>query len=168
MTTNGNNEFKLKSTWNLWVHATFKKDWSLQSYTHLIKISNFHDFYKFINNMQQFNYMQTHFFIMRNNIKPIWEDEPNRNGGTCKFKFTDNYLDAWEELSLYVLNEDIIEKCNTINGISFNPKNNIKNPHVIIKIWNSDNDDISTKINKDLLDKYKDVSIKYDKNAPEY
>lgn len=157
-------DMKLNSVWNVWTHDIFNKDWSLQSYGHVFKIDNIADMWRFLNNMKEFNYTKTHFFIMRDGIKPIWEDEPNRGGGICKIKIEENALDAWEDLVIYTLNEDIVANFSTINGVSFNPKNN----HTIIKIWNSCTEDISDTLNPVIKNKYKDKSIRYDLNIPEY
>lgn len=157
-------DMKFSSIWNIWAHDVYNKDWSLQSYKHIMKIENVGDMWSFLNNIKEFNYMKTHFFIMRDNIKPIWEDDQNRNGGTCKFKFDNDALDAWEEFVIHTLNEDIVSNFNTINGVSFNPKNSC----TIIKIWNSKNKDVQDTLNPKLKDKYKDISIKYDSNQPEY
>ncbi len=94
----------------------------------------------------------------------MWEDDQNRTGGTCKLKFEENVLVEWEELVVYTLNEDIVKNFGTINGISFNPKNN----HTIIKIWNSTDENIQETIHPFLKNKYKDISMRYDINEPQY
>lgn len=158
---------KLKTNWNLWIHDN-KKNWALQSYIHLLSIDSFEDCYEYINNIDEFDIMRTNFFVMRGNIKPTWEDNHNRNGGACKFKFEKDFIEEWEELLIYTLNEDVLTNCSSVTGLSFNPKNNPKNSHVIIKLWNNDKEDISTKINPILQEKYKDISIKYDLHSPEF
>ncbi len=157
-------DLKFNSVWNLWTHDIYNRDWSLQSYQHVFAIENVGELWGFLNNIQQFNYLKTHFFLMRDNIKPIWEDSQNRNGGMCKLKVEQNILDAWEEFVIYTLNEDIVENFNTINGISFNPKNNF----TIIKIWNNCKENIQNTLNPILKNKYQNTSIKYDLNIPEY
>jgi hypothetical protein len=157
-------DMKFNSVWNVWTHEIFNKDWSLQSYKHVYKIENVADLWGFLNNMDKFNYTKVHFFIMRDTIKPIWEDEMNRNGGICKIKIDGDALESWEDFVIYTINEDIVTNFSTINGISFNPKNN----HTIIKVWNSCAEDISVTLHDDIKEKYKDNSIRYDLNIPEY
>lgn len=61
--------------------------------------------------------------------------------------------------------EKLVDNVADINGISITPKNNWS----IIKIWNRDKKNkIDRLLNKSILDKYKNVSIMYKENQPEY
>ena len=75
------------------------------------------------------------FFIMREDIFPTWEDPDNRLGGCVSFKVvSDNILEAWNKLFLYLISENITNEENLyteINGISIAPKKEFN----IIKIW---------------------------------
>jgi len=66
---------------------------------------------------------------------------------------------------VYLMCSKLVLLVDDINGISFTPKNN----WAIIKIWNKDkNNDLTKLLHRDLLNKYKKVSIQYKKNEPEY
>jgi hypothetical protein len=153
-------------TWNVWIHRNSSKDWSLSSYDRIMSVNNAAEFWNFINNFNKINYMDYQFFMMRNDIKPTWEDPVNYNGGAAsiRLKLSDkNLLKIWEDICLYVLCDQICTEITTINGISFNLKNDL----VVIKIWNDNiNNDISKKINKQLISKYRLFQIVYIKNRP--
>lgn len=160
-------DLKLNSPWHVSLHGVYEKNWTLASYKDVCTLTSFRDFWYFINNFKFFNYTKTHFFVMRNGINPLWEDEENRNGGICKIQFTLLLaVEAWELLLLLTLNESILQtKNHLVNGISFNPKSNC----VIIKIWSNNGDvDISKLLNQQILDKYKNLSIKHSRVVPEY
>ena len=74
-------------------------------------------------------------FLMREGIKPIWEDPKNRNGGCFSYKVSNKQVcSVWKELT-YVLVGDSISKQMTfvanVTGITISPKKNF----CIIKIW---------------------------------
>lgn len=112
-------------------------------------IINVADFWKFSNNFHQINYMDYQFFLMKNDILPIWEAPENRNGGAISVRVSvsnPNLLNIWEDACLLTINGQICvnsNDINDINGLSFNLKNNL----TVIKIWNGHgNNDISKKI----------------------
>ena len=80
---------------------------------------------------------------MRDNIKPVWEDPENVDGGCWSYKITkrDAYR-AWIELSTALIGETILNTNTTeINGISISPKKGF----CIIKIWNNNSKYSDTK-----------------------
>jgi hypothetical protein len=163
---NDANQIIFPHPWNIWIHKNSSKDWSLESYDNIMTINNVIDFWNFINNFNKLNYMDYQFFIMNNNIKPTWEDPENRNAGAAsiRLKLSDkNLLKVWEDICLYVFCDQICTEITTINGISFNLKNDL----VVIKIWNDTiNNDISKKINRQIISKYKLNNIIYIKHRP--
>ena len=130
----------LHSTWVLWYHDIKNTEWTLDSYIKVAEFNTIEDFWKlytYINNKPQLitNGM---FFLMRENILPIWEDTSNINGGYWSFKISIHSIThAWNEISMALIGENILknrENMYTINGISISPKKNF----CIIKIWNSE------------------------------
>ena len=130
----------LHSTWVLWYHDIKNTEWTLDSYIKVAEFNTIEDFWKlytYINNKPQLitNGM---FFLMRENILPIWEDNSNINGGYWSFKISIHSIThAWNEISMALIGENILknrENMYTINGISISPKKNF----CIIKIWNSE------------------------------
>lgn len=160
------NSIPLAHNFILWCHDIASTDWSLQGYQKLCKITNVSEFWRLFNNFSKLGYKFNSFFFMREGIDPTWEHEMNRNGGTCSLR-TDigESLMIFEELCSYMVCNSLTDCPSDITGISFSPKNN----WAIIKIWNSNKlNDLSVTLNTELLGKYKDLSIKYKENNPEF
>lgn len=156
-------------SWNVWIHKNSSSDWSISGYDNIMTIKSVADFWLFANAFNKLNYMDYQFFIMRENIKPIWESPENRNGGSAiiRLRLSDkNLLNIWEDICLYTINNQICSSSiSDINGISFNLKNDL----TVIKIWNNNGAiDISKKISKQLIQKYKLHAIVYTRNRPEF
>lgn len=163
-------DLKLFTSYTLWCHDTYNKDWSLQSYKKMYTINTVSDFWKVYNNLNKMGYKSNNFFLMKHNIDPIWEHPNNRNGGLCSFKVeTEHALSVFENLSMRMLcgmlTDNHPNELEDINGVSFSSKNS----WTIIKIWNSDKKyDISKMLKKEITNTYKNTSIIYKENAPEY
>jgi hypothetical protein len=148
-----NSDTKLNNKWILWYHDPLDTNWDIRSYKNLQEISNMKEFweiYKFMNNNIVENSM---LFMMRNGIKPLWEDEKNVPGGCWSFKITKgNLANVWRNLSAYLCGETLISNKNNyslLNGISISPKKNF----CIVKIWNGD----KKQNNLELLNKIEDL-----------
>ena len=133
-----NSEITLNNKWILWYHDPLDTNWELTSYKKLQEISNIREFwevYKFMDNNIVENSM---LFLMRDGIKPLWEDEKNVPGGCWSFKISKgNLYNIWLNLSAYLCGESLISNKKNyalLNGISISPKKNF----CIVKIWNSD------------------------------
>ena len=63
------------------------------------------------------------FFIMKEGIYPLWEDNQNINGGCWSYKIIkkDAYK-AWVQLAVSLIGESLSTETNFINGISISPK----------------------------------------------
>ena len=144
-------ENKFNNKWNLWYHHE-KDNWELSGFKKIFTIENVNQFWTLFNNWNELggiNYK--HFFIMKNEITPIWEDPKNIDGGCWSFKV--NYQTAselWENLSIYLVTEKISDQ--EIVGISICLK---KNNNIVIKIWNTDSNKNSLSLlNESLLQKW--------------
>jgi hypothetical protein len=77
-------------------------------------------------------------FLMRDGIKPIWEDPQNRNGGCFSYKVLNkNVYEVWKELTYSVVGDFISHNhsfVSAVSGITISPKKNF----CIIKIWMKD------------------------------
>jgi hypothetical protein len=77
------------------------------------------------------------FFLMKNDIKPMWEDKRNVDGGCWSFRVTKKDVHrTWQELAMSTLGEFLMKESKyskIINGISISPKRSFS----IIKIWNN-------------------------------
>lgn len=136
------NDCYLNTAWTVWVHRNDCKDWTESSFKSIYVIDSIGSFWRFFNNFHNLNKEDNQFFIMRNKIKPIWEDNNNRNGGLCSLKMDcydrNNRFDLGSEimtcLSLLAMNETLLPDNNEINGVSYS----IRNRSVLIKIWGRD------------------------------
>ena len=124
---------KLNNNWKLWYHSINNTDWDKNSYNKIYNIDNLFDYQFMIDNFNQLHYQNGMFFLMKDNILPLWEDPENRNGGCLSFKISsDKVIKEWSNLFLRCITETILnDNNNEINGISISPKKEFN----IIKIW---------------------------------
>ena len=151
--------------WNLWYHH-IKDDWTINGYKKIYEINDSKTFWELYNNWDKIGgLLCKQFFLMKNDIKPLWEDEMNKNGGCWSFKISENQVnELWEELSvLLVTNEILSEFKDDIVGLSLCLK---KNNFCVVKIWNSNCKNNSIKIlNPKILEKW-GIEIIYIANVP--
>ena len=146
---------KLDFKWTLWYHDPDDKKWDLNSY---IKISTFTTLEEILTYYDEIKIF-THgmFFVMKENIPPIWEDPANIKGGIMTYKLLKNISNkVWEELSMSLVGGSLTDDYTYINGISISPKIN----NCIIKIWIKDSTMMnSIKFNNDinLLKNYQSI-----------
>ena len=130
---------QLNSSWVLWYHDIKNNDWTINSYINIMEFNSVEDFWKLYLNINEELIINGMFFLMRKDILPIWEHEKNINGGFWSFKIPMNQIfNAWQEISMALIGEYILNDKNdidSINGISISPKKNFS----IIKIWNNGN-----------------------------
>lgn len=150
----------------LWCHELHNNDWSLNGYKKLCTIKTVSEFWKLFNNMDKLSYKTNNLFLMKEGTDPIWEHVNNRDGGVCSFKTTmDVSLKMYEDLCVRLMCDIMTNNTDDINGVSYSPKNN----WAIIKIWNKDKkNDLSVTLDQHILTVYKNTSIKYKSNEPEY
>lgn len=143
----------LDDSWNLYFHNPDDNDWTINSYIMIGTVTTVEDWCKA--NLAFCDIWQKGmFFLMKQDIMPLWEDPMNKEGGCFSFKVNKN------ETSLYWF--DIVcdtlanklgkdEKINeNITGVSITPKRN----YCIVRIW------LSTK-------KYNTIQY-YNINIPQY
>jgi hypothetical protein len=176
--TLNNNELQpgnmiLKYKWNLWVHNSRDRNWSIDSYKKIFSLETIENLFQMVKNFEKLGLRHQHFFIMKDGILPTWEDENNRHGSTCSFRTELEYvghsdsipmIELWEHLLFTILGGTLFDDLSNINGLSLTPKNNWG----IIKIWNKNNDNISNILKEKLDDKFNNLSIKHKLNIPEY
>jgi hypothetical protein len=127
---------KLSDIWTLWAHLPNDNNWSLKSYRKLITLESVEK----VNALNE--YLPDKFikFVMRNNIKPMWEALENKEGGAFSYKVSNKNIGiVWKNLLCMLAGNSLTnEKIEPIvNGITISPKKNF----CIIKIWlaNCDN-----------------------------
>lgn len=156
----------LPSTYNLWCHDIYSKDWSLNGYTKLCQISSVADFWKVFNNLDKLGYKNNNLFFMKEDTDPTWEHVNNRDGGICSIKIDlSKSLHAYEELCSHMVCDILSKMSDDINGISYSPKST----WAIIKIWNKNkNNDLTKLLTPYIMQQYQDCCMRYKQNDPEY
>jgi hypothetical protein len=126
--------------YKLWFHKINDNKWGIDSYKNICTIHNNDDF------LYTFKCIKTvvhgMFFFMKDDIKPIYEDPANKNGGVWMWKINRNIATSvvLNLCYLMITNKLTVKKSDAkgINGISIKPK-----PYYcIIKIWIDGNQDV--------------------------
>ena len=145
---------KLPRKWALWYHHD-KDNWKVSDFKKIYNITTPEDYHQLGNNWNKINdgINQKHFFLMQNGISPIWEDPENRKGGCWSFKVpVIQSQNLWDDLSLYMVTENLSSKVNSITGLSICLK---KNNYSVVKIWNKNSKDNSLSLlNETILKKW--------------
>lgn len=132
--------YNLSNKWTLWLHLPHDTDWSISSYKKVSTFNTLEDCIILIENINKEIVEKCMLFIMKNNIKPIWEDEENCKGGCISYKISIDYVyEVWKKLNYYLIGETLIDNkdiLDNINGISISPKKQF----CIIKFWISNSE----------------------------
>jgi len=128
-------DYPLNTEWNLWYHSIKDNNWTKESYEKIYTLKNIYD-YKTLEELFHKNYLQNSmFFLMRNDIYPLWEDPENINGCCISFKIpSKDLVTTWNESILKIICEEIHKdhtNFNELNGVSISPKKEFN----ILKIW---------------------------------
>ncbi len=158
----------LSNNWTLWAHLPHNTDWTLKSYIPISTFKNVEETIGLTETLPSVLVENCMLFIMKEGVKPIWEDPNNRNGGSFSYKVSNkNVYKVWKDLT-YVLVGGTISKqskfVNCVTGITISPKKSF----CIIKIWmadcNNQNPEIVTTDVKGLLPQ----GCLFKKHTPEY
>ena len=126
---------KLDNSYTLWMHNVFDNDWSINGYKKVYTFNTLEDAISLIENINSELVEKTMLFLMKNNIKPIWEDEKNYNGGCFSYKINNGVVfDIWKNMNYRLIGNTINEDENILNiitGLSISPKKT----YCIVKIW---------------------------------
>ena len=158
----------LNGKWDLYYHLPHDKQWDIASYKPISKDINTIDELIALNeNIPEEIVKHCMLFVMKSGIKPMWEDEKNRDGGCFSFKVSNRFVhDVWKILFYSLCGETLCENCknnNNINGITISPKKNF----CIVKVWlkNCDLQDPTILTNIPNLSKQ---GCLFKKHAPEF
>lgn len=124
----------LNDCWSLHFHDPDDSDWSETSYKLLSTVSTVQD-WQMSDTAFKDLWQKGMFFLMREHIKPLWEDPHNKDGGCLSFKV--NKPDAggfWYKLGALALGDSLtknLEQFDRICGVSISPKRN----YCILRVW---------------------------------
>jgi hypothetical protein len=166
-TIDNGSQYRFVNKYVLWAHNNSKDSdsWSVNSFDKIVEISNVAEFWKLFNNFHKFNYIEQHYFLMKESVIPLWEHPSNKNGGICSFK---SRISEGVNMLIFLATMMALGRITTddgdvsdINGVSMSPHHSC----VIVKIWNKNsNNNIQNKLSSSIHNKYTDVSIQYKKN----
>jgi len=163
---------KFNSEWNLWYHHELN-NWRIDGYQKIFHIKNIKDFWDLHNNIDCIGGITNQqFFMMKDNILPIWEDTFNRNGGSWSIKLNDisSVYTVWLKLAMLMVGETIVkDERHRQNKLVVGLSVNLRNQNTcIIKIWNRDSNLSSINLLHDDIVKEFGYNIIYKKNIVEY
>jgi hypothetical protein len=125
--------FQLSHNWTLWFHKIDDANWTIDSYINIMSFNDMIGFMTAYNTIKK--YMnQGLFFLMKNDIPPIWESPENINGSAISII---TGFDINTELLTYMIGicgDDWVEDMSKLNGLSITPKYK----KLLIKIWTND------------------------------
>ena len=136
--TSSNEMHKLSNNWTIYAHLPHDTDWTLRSYKTIFTGNTLEEFIILTESLPDQLISNCMLFIMNDNIKPIWEDEHNKNGGCFSYKISNKHVSqTWRTFTYKLIGNTLLKSRkikNNITGITISPKKNF----CIIKIWFSD------------------------------
>ncbi len=132
----------LNTPWTFWLDRSVPGSTAAEveaNLQNIYKVSTVESFWAVYNNIPDVDKLAYRFsyHLMRNDVKPMWEDPCNASGGDWKFKIPkDQTGKAWKELLLATIGErfsDCISPEDEICGVSVSIRNMDVN---ILQVWN--------------------------------
>ena len=184
-------DIAMNNNYRVLAHHNADSNWNFDSYHHVSTLKKWEDVPKLFNTLNETKYgskiTDFDFFIMKNEISPLWEDEENRCGSICSIKI-DTLKDGYnilKTLFVHICNNTLmnitknnVPNWNIINGVSFsckkveNVSSVIEQDYSMIKIWFKTNytqfENIDKYFNDDINALLKKYSIKVRAIKPEY
>ena len=129
------NEYKLSNKWNFYIHLQDVEEWDFSSYHNIQTIDNVEQAILLSDEINFDLIKKTMIFIMKNDIKPMWEDPENKQGGGFSFKVHNKNIEyVWKKLFFLLIGNTLSKEHEFINGISISPKKSF----CIVKVWMKD------------------------------
>lgn len=153
--------------WTLYAHLPHDTDWTVDSYKSLLDMNYLEETIALFETLPEVLIKNCMLFIMKNNIKPIWEDKNNRNGGCFSYKVPQKDIyKAWKNLCYSIVGNSLTSNNKLkqyINGATISPKRNF----YIVKIWTS-NCNIQTVNSINDIPGLDKKGVLFKKHSPEY
>jgi hypothetical protein len=129
------NEYKLSNKWNFYIHLQDVEEWDFSSYHNIQTIDNVEQAILLSDEINFDLIKKTMIFIMKNDIKPMWEDPENKQGGGFSFKVHNKNIEyVWKKLFFLLIGNTLSKEHDSITGISISPKKSF----CIVKVWMKD------------------------------
>lgn len=164
------NERRLDDDWILWYHLPhpFETDWSMNGYKKIDDINTVEKTVGIVQILPNQLVQTCMLYLMRSNVKPLWEDAHNRKGGCFSYQIPNNsVVPVWTKMTYALVGNTLTsnEQCmKSINGISVSPKKKF----CIIKIWLSDCRFQDPNIITKSIDGLTSTGCLFKKHTPEY
>jgi len=159
---------KLNDRWTLWAHLPHNTDWSITSYIPISTFTTVEETLAVTETLPSVLVENCMLFMMKEGIKPTWEDPKNRNGGCFSYKVTNkNVYKVWKDLTYVVVGATISSNANFVScvtGITISPKKNF----CIIKVWMTDCNNQNPGIVTSDLKGISPQGCLFKKHTPEY
>ena len=159
---------KLADRWTLWAHLPHNTDWSITSYIPIATFTTVEDTLAVTETLPAVLVENCMLFVMKEGIRPTWEDPKNRNGGCFSYKISNkNVYKVWKDLTYVVAGSTISKNMgfvNCVTGITISPKKNF----CIIKIWMADCNNQNPAIVTNDVKGISPVGCLFKKHTPEY
>lgn len=131
-------EHPLRDAWTLWHHKPHDSSWSADSYANIATCDSVEQVVRLATLLEDVFIKNSMLFLMKEGIRPEWEDPRNCHGGSFSFKVRNEHVCAVWVLLMYAVTGRFIsqndEFLNKITGITLSPKKGT----CIIKIWMED------------------------------
>jgi hypothetical protein len=158
----------ISNKWTLWAHLPHNTDWSIGSYTKIVTVGTVEEIIGLTETLPDALIENCMLFLMRDGIKPIWEDPKNRSGGSFSYKVANkNVCKAWKELSYVTVGGTVSKQtsfADCVTGITISPKKNF----CIMKIWMSSCSNQNPELVTNELNSISPQGCIFKKHAPEY
>ena len=140
---------ELEKYYTIWYHNPNNCNWTEDSYHQLLSFNTMKEFWVLDNVLDKGLIENGMFFIMKEDIVPIWENEKNEEGGYLSWKINrDEIYKNWIDLIGHILvgklfkNGEERDLNAIINGCSISPKKKFN----ILKVWLSEPIDVEEDI----------------------
>ena len=129
---------QLAHNWNFYLHLHDTREWDLASYKNILRFNTVESTILLNDEIHYDLIKKSMMFLMKEDIKPMWEDAHNKDGGCFSFKVINKDIEqVWKYVYFSVIGCSITKKKSDyekINGITLSPKKKF----CILKIWMKD------------------------------
>ncbi len=136
-------EHKLNDIWTLYYHDKHETSWEENSYMKIESFDTVEKFWKIFNSLPDLTEIML--FLMRSDVKPMWEDKRNKDGGAYLYKIHSSQTpEIWTDVASALIGETLhcdFEMSKKITGISISPKYQTTTLRIWIEDLNIDSND---------------------------